>query len=155
MRRERDRHQPQLPLEIGDIERDAGRPVAVQPDDAGEQRDDPAALVRQPGDRAFRKAVAATTEHPDGVRPCIDQPSVEVAQFDDELALAIIIFLGRRAVEFSELEHRLVDRGEGDVGLLARGEPRHLDRNLDRAARPQDIGSGERRREGAGARIDP
>ena len=48
-----------------------------------------------------------------------------------------------------------VDCGERDVGLLAGGEPGHLDRNLDRAARAHHIGGGEHRRERAAARIDP
>src|SRR5205085_6600847 len=109
--RERGRHQPQLALKIGDVEWDAGRPVAVQPDDAGEQGDDLAALVRQTGDGAFRKAGAAAAQYPDGVRPRIDQPPVQVAQFDPELALAEIVFLRRRTVEFGELEDCLVDRG--------------------------------------------
>src|SRR5437773_1742165 len=84
MRREGDRHQTQLPLKIGDVEWNAGRPAAIQPNDAREQRDDLAALVRQTGDRAFGKAVAAAAQDADGIRPAIDEPTRAIANGADD-----------------------------------------------------------------------
>ena len=103
MRREGDGHQPQLALEIRNVETNPCRSLAIEPDNAGKQRDDLAALVRQSRDRALGKTVAAAAQHSNGIRTRIDQPAIDVAQFDAELALAEIIFLGCRALEFGQL----------------------------------------------------
>ena len=154
LRRKGDRHQPQLALEIRHVEGDLRGAVAVELDDSREQRDDAVALVRQAGDRAPRIAVAAAAQHADAIGARVDQPAVEIAQFDAEPALAEIEFLGRRAVELGQLQHRLIDRGERHIRVLIRREPRHFDPDLGRAARPHDIGRAERDRQSARGCID-
>src|SRR5262249_26826884 len=144
LRRVSDRHQAQLTLEIGNVELDFSSAILVELDDAGEQRDDAAALVRQTGDRATRKLVAAAAPHADAVRIRGDQAAVEVAQLDAEPALAEIIFLGRGTIELGQLQHRFVDGGERDIRILIRRKPRYLDPDFGGAARPDDIGRAER-----------
>src|SRR6516225_4513517 len=104
---------------------DPRRSVRVEPDETRKQSDDLGALVRQPGDGAFGKTVAAAAQYPDRVRPGVDQPAVEIAQLDPELSLAETVFLRRRARKLGQFQHRLVDRGKRDIGLLAGGEPGH------------------------------
>ena len=117
---------------------DRGGAVAIEPHDPRIERNDAAALVGQAGDRASGELVAAAAQHADAIGARIDQPAVEIAQLDAELALAEIVFLRRRAVELGQLQHRLVDRREGDVRLFARGEAGDLDPDLNGTARPRD-----------------
>ena len=150
----RHRHQPQLALEIGDVELDRCRAVAsscTMPENSATIR---LLLSGRAGDRPLGKLVAAAAQDAQRIGARIDEPAVEVAQFDAEAALAIEIFFRRRAVKICQLEHCLIDRGEGHVRLLARGEPGHLERDVNRPTRPHDGGLREAHGQRPRRRVD-
>src|SRR4029077_15888081 len=118
------------------------------------ERDDAAALVGEDGDRTLGELVAAAAQYADAAGARINEPAVEVAQLDPELALPEIVFLRRRAPELGQLQDRLVDRGERHIRFLARGEAGDFDPDLDGAPRPRHVGRGERHGERPRARID-
>ena len=150
----RDRHDPQPALEVRNIETHRCRARVVDPNRSGKQRDDAAALVGQTRDRPFGELVAAAAQYADAIGARVDQPSVQVAQFDAEPALAVEIFFGCRTVELGQFQHRLIDGGHRHEGLLAAGDAVHLDRDIDRSARPGYRRHGQLDPQGSRRRID-
>ncbi len=89
---ERDRHQAQLALEIGHVERHRRGAVGGQLDDSREQRD---RFGRHHRQAAAADAVAALAQPADRA-VAVEQPAVIVADLDAEPALAEIECVGRR-----------------------------------------------------------
>ena len=54
----------------------------------------------------------------------VDQPAVEVADLDPELALAEVMAVGVGRLEAGQVQDADIDRGDGDIGLGSGGEAR-------------------------------
>ena len=80
-------------------------------------------------------AVAAGAQASGGAERAVDQPAVEVAQFEAEPALAEIpgFRIGRLVV--GQVEDADIDRSDGHIGVRCGGQAGHRDGNRQRLAR--------------------
>src|SRR5580704_19362887 len=67
----------------------------------------------------------------------VDQHAPEIADLDRKLALPEEISAGVRRLEAGQVENTDIDRGNGHARLLARREPREMNGERHRLARPR------------------
>ena len=124
-----------VPAKSGMSNDDLGGAVGLDGDDAGIERE---RLLRRR--RALQLGCAGVAAGPDlaaRALHAVDQLAVEIADLGGEPALAEIVVVGRRRLVVGEIEDADIDRGDDDPRLLAGGEPADLDRDAQRAVRPQ------------------
>ena len=127
--------EPHRTVERGQIERDGRIPLAVNLDDAREQRQ---RLLRR--QIAF-DAAAVVAAGMDGARRAlhaVDQHAPEIADLDRQLALPEEIGAGVRRLEPGQIQNADIDRGDGHPRFFARRKAGEMNGQRHRLARPRE-----------------
>ena len=140
-----DRHEPDLAVEVGQVERDGDGAVRAGLDRRGEQGD---GLLRDLGQRAAA-VVAALAQRGQIAVGGRDQTAPIVADVDAEQAAAEIVVGRVGRLEAGQAKDALVDGGQGQPGAGL-----GLDRDLDRGPGAQRAGVADGERQAADAGVD-